>query len=98
MAYSFSFIGKVWYMSGKHLVKIPEEYWAMLDHDQEVQVEVVLDNDRYVLPGKVKKYQKGVFVKLPPHAQALKHYYLRIKVHVQVRALEGREKRGLGGV
>ena len=73
MGVSVSFLArKVWRMSGKHLIRVPEEYRALFRHGQEVVVEVRLSTgESYRLPGIVKVYRRGVFVKLPPEARAL---------------------------
>ena len=81
MALTVSFIGKVWYMSRKHLLRLPLEYAGLFRHGQEVEVEFIVGRDSYRLRGVVKRYRKGVFIKLPPEAQALKGSYLRVRVY-----------------
>ena len=63
---------KVWRKSGKYVIPLPEEYWGLFRHDQEVEVELrLLNGESYRLRGRVKKYRSGVYVKLPPEARAL---------------------------
>ncbi len=73
MALTVSFlVRKIWFMSRKNLIRLPEEYASLFSHDQEVEVEVGLANGEvYRLSGVVKKYRRGAFVKLPPEARAL---------------------------
>ena len=73
---------KVWFMSGKHLIRLPEDYSSLFSHGQEVEVEVLIGPDSYRLRGVIKKYRKGLFVKLPPEAQALRNIRgLRVRVY-----------------
>ncbi|MEB3780547.1 MAG: hypothetical protein GSR85_10035 [Desulfurococcales archaeon] len=72
MALMISFLArKIWFMSGKHLLKLPEEYAGLFSHGQMVEVEIKVGAESYRLSGVVKHYRRGVFVKLPPEARAL---------------------------
>ena len=70
---SVSFLAKkIWFMSGKHLLRLPEDYSSVFLHNQKVLVEIrLVDGEIYRLHGLIKKYRKGIFVKLPPEARAL---------------------------
>ena len=81
MALSISFIGKVWRKSGKRLVRLPEEYAGLFRHGQRVEVEIVVGPDRYRFEGVVKRYRSGVYVKLPPQAEALRGEWVRVRVY-----------------
>ena len=60
---------RVWFMSGKHVIKLPGEYSGLFRHGQEAEVEIRVGGETYRLPGVVKVYRRGVFVKLPPEAR-----------------------------
>ncbi len=75
-------VRRVWFMSGKHLIRLPEEYSGLFRHGQEVEVEITVGVDSYRLKGVIKKYRKGLFVKLPPEASALRNVKgLRVRVY-----------------
>ncbi len=83
MSLSASFLArKIWFMSSKYLVRLPEDQAMAFRHNQNVVVEIrLMDGEIYRLHGLVKKYKKGAFVKLPPEARALVNERgLRIKV------------------
>ncbi len=84
MALTVSFLArKIWFMSGKHLLRVPVDYGGVFEHNQEVVVEITVGGETYRLPGKIKKYRKGVFVKLPPEARALLNERgLRVRIRV----------------
>ncbi len=75
-------VRRVWRMSGKYLIRLPDEYSGLFRHGQEVEVEITVGVDSYRLKGVIKKYRKGLFVKLPPEAEALKGLRgLRVRIH-----------------
>ena len=82
MSLQLRFLGKIWKRSGKNLIRVPEEYWlAVGEHDRPVKVKLILSDDEYyTLKGLVKRYKAGVYIKLPPEAEALKGRAVRIVV------------------
>lgn len=82
MSLQLRFLGKIWRKSRKNYIRVPREYWGLLgEHNTRVRVKLYLSDDEYyTLEGLVKKYKAGVYIKLPPEAEALKGRGLRISV------------------
>ena len=76
------FLGKVWRKSRKNYIRVPREYWGVVgEHNHLVTVKLIVSDDEYyTLRGLVKRYKTGVYIKLPPEAEALKGRAVRIAV------------------